>query len=42
MTSNGQQTIPIVDIAPFLAGSAEGKQQVAREVGRACETIGSI
>src|SRR5262245_24647331 len=42
MASNGQQTIPVVDIAPFLAGSAEGKRQVAREVGRACEEIGFL
>src|SRR5262245_13621140 len=42
MAAHEQQTVPIVDIAPFLAGSSEGKQQVAREVGRACEAIGFL
>ncbi len=40
MTATPPQGIPIIDIAPFLAGSPEGKRQVAREVGRACEEIG--
>jgi isopenicillin N synthase-like dioxygenase len=40
MTTATQRNIPIIDIAPFLAGSPEGKQQVAREVGRICEEIG--
>jgi isopenicillin N synthase-like dioxygenase len=42
MTATAPQGIPIIDIAPFLAGSPEGKRQVAREVGRACEEIGFI
>jgi isopenicillin N synthase-like dioxygenase len=42
MAAHGQQTIPIVDIAPFLAGSSDGKRQVAHEVGRACEAIGFL
>jgi isopenicillin N synthase-like dioxygenase len=42
MTTATQRNIPIIDIGPFLAGSPEGKQQVAREVGRACEEIGFI
>ena len=42
MTYIEQQTIPIIDIAPYLGRSAEGKQQVAREVGRACEEIGFL
>ena len=32
--------IPIINIAPFFEGSPEGKQQVAREIARACEEIG--
>ena len=34
------QTVPIIDIAPFLKGSPEEKQQVAAEVERACREIG--
>lgn len=32
--------IPVVDFAPYLAGTPEGKAKVAREVGNACETVG--
>jgi isopenicillin N synthase-like dioxygenase len=32
--------IPVIDLAPFLAGTAAGKQAVARAIGEACETIG--
>ena len=34
--------IPLVDIAPFLAGTPGGKQSVARAAGRACEEIGFL
>jgi isopenicillin N synthase-like dioxygenase len=34
--------VPIIDIAPFLAGSPEGKRRVAKEVGSACEEIGFL
>ena len=33
-------TVPVIDLAPFLAGSREGKQAVAAAVGRACTDIG--
>jgi isopenicillin N synthase-like dioxygenase len=33
-------TVPVIDIAPFLAGTPEGKRRVAQAVGRACEDIG--
>lgn len=33
-------TVPVIDIAPFLAGAPEGIASVARELGRACEEIG--
>ena len=35
-------SVPTIDIAPFLAGTAEGKRQVAAQVGRACEEIGFL
>ncbi len=34
--------VPIIDIAPFLAGPPDRKRQVAAEVGRACEEIGFL
>ena len=34
--------IPVIDIAPFLAGDPAGKGSVARRVGRACEEIGFL
>src|SRR5262245_5272148 len=34
------QTVPIIDVAPFLSGDPAGTQEVVRQVGRACETIG--
>jgi isopenicillin N synthase-like dioxygenase len=33
-------TVPVIDVAPFLAGTPAGRLTVAREVGRACEQIG--
>src|SRR4051812_14315869 len=35
-------SVPAIDIAPFLAGTAEGKRHVAAQVGRACEEIGFL
>lgn len=32
--------IPLIDVAPFLEGSAAGKRIVAEQAGRACEDIG--
>jgi isopenicillin N synthase-like dioxygenase len=32
--------IPVVDIAPFLAGDAAARQRVARDIGAACRHIG--
>lgn len=34
--------VPVIDIAPFLEGSPEGKRLVAEEVGRACSEIGFL
>ena len=33
-------TVPIIDISPFLSGSEEGRAQVARAIAAACEDIG--
>jgi isopenicillin N synthase-like dioxygenase len=35
-------TVPCIDIAPYLAGRAEEKRNVARQVNRACEDIGFL
>ena len=35
-------TVPVIDIAPFLAGTPEGKNQVAEQIGRACKDIGFL
>jgi isopenicillin N synthase-like dioxygenase len=32
--------IPVIDIAPYLAGTPEGKRRVAEQLGRACREIG--
>lgn len=34
--------VPVIDIAPFLAGDAAAKRAVARKVAEACETIGFL
>ena len=36
------QTVPVIDVAPFLAGDPVGEQEVVCQVGRACETIGFL
>ncbi|WP_196941837.1 isopenicillin N synthase family dioxygenase [Pseudooceanicola algae] len=33
-------SVPVIDIAPFLGGTPEGKRDVADQVRRACEEIG--
>jgi isopenicillin N synthase-like dioxygenase len=45
MSTTDQATrldVPIVDIAPFLAGTPAGKRAAAAAVGRACEDIGFL
>ena len=34
------QSVPIIDISPFLSGDPDGKASVAQQVAEACETIG--
>ena len=33
-------TVPVINIAPFLSGTPEGMASVAKELGQACEEIG--
>jgi isopenicillin N synthase-like dioxygenase len=33
-------TVPVIDVAPLVAGGGEGRRAVARAIGRACEEIG--
>ena len=35
-------SVPVVDIAPFLRGTAEGEASVAAAVDRACSTLGFL
>jgi isopenicillin N synthase-like dioxygenase len=35
-------TIPVIDIAPFLNGDAKGQEAVAREVDNACSALGFL
>lgn len=32
--------VPVIDIAPYLAGTPKGKRRVAAELGRACREVG--
>lgn len=34
--------VPVIDISPFLAGTPQGKRQVAEQVGQACKDIGFL
>ena len=36
------KAVPIIDLAPYLEGTAKGKAKVAAEVGRACTDIGFL
>jgi isopenicillin N synthase-like dioxygenase len=35
-------TVLVINVAPFLAGDPAGVQDVVRQVGHACETIGFL
>ena len=37
---NANSFVPVIDIAPYLAGTPEGKRRVAEQLGRACREIG--
>ncbi|MEM7223810.1 MAG: 2-oxoglutarate and iron-dependent oxygenase domain-containing protein [Pseudomonadota bacterium] len=34
------EEIPVIDLAPFLGGTVDHRQEVAQEIGRACRHIG--
>jgi len=34
--------VPIIDISGYFTGSASEKQRIAREIGKACRTIGFL
>src|SRR5260370_42326957 len=36
------RAVPIIDVAPFLAGAPDEKRRVAAEVDRACEELGFL
>ncbi len=36
------ESIPVIDLSPYLDGGASGKQQVARAVDRACRDLGFL
>ena len=42
MLTNTEANIPLVDFAPFLTGNAQGQQQVAQQIYRACRTVGFL
>src|SRR5262245_9684030 len=42
MTTTRIETVPVIDIGPFLAGNAAGKAAVVSQVKQACEEIGFI
>ena len=35
-------SVPIIDLAPYFAGTAEGKAEVAKKVDEACRSIGFL
>jgi len=40
MIANSKNFVPVIDMAPYFAGTPEGKCQVAEELGRACREVG--
>ena len=32
--------VPVIDIAPYFAGTPDGKRRVADQIGRACRDVG--
>jgi isopenicillin N synthase-like dioxygenase len=40
IAANANSFVPVIDIAPYLAGTPEGKRRVAEELGRACREVG--
>ena len=40
VTAHLESFVPVIDIAPYLAGTPEGKRRVAAELDRACREVG--
>ena len=40
VTATSNSFVPVMDIAPYLAGTPEGKRRVAAELDRACREVG--
>jgi isopenicillin N synthase-like dioxygenase len=40
ITANSTSFVPVIDIAPYLAGTPQGKLRVAAELDRACREVG--
>src|SRR5215467_15511727 len=40
VTATSNSFVPVIDIAPYLAGTPEGKRRVAAELDRACREVG--
>jgi isopenicillin N synthase-like dioxygenase len=40
VAGSSKSFIPVIDIAPYLAGTPEGKSQVATQLDRACREVG--
>src|SRR5262249_33662925 len=38
--SSASSFVPVIDIAPYLAGTPDGKRRVAAELDRACREVG--
>jgi isopenicillin N synthase-like dioxygenase len=38
--ANSKSFVPVIDMGPYVAGTPEGKRQVAEELGRACREVG--
>ena len=40
ITADLDSFVPVIDMAPYRAGTPEGKRRVAEQLGRACREIG--
>ena len=40
VTATSNSFVPVIDIAPYLGGTPEGKRRVAAELDRACREVG--
>jgi isopenicillin N synthase-like dioxygenase len=40
VAANLKSVVPVIDMAPYFAGTPEGKRQVAAELDRACRDVG--